>query len=475
MLGKLLEVDPRRRQNDASLAIRDLCSALERPSPEEPAIRRSFLEAGRLIGRRREMARLRSMLEALLEGRGGALLVAGESGVGKSRLIEELRTLGLAEGAVVLWGRAAAEGFSPFDSWRFILRHLCLLVEVENEAAATLAARFPDFRELLKNDGEGLVAFDPPDARRRFMAVARRLFEDLPQPAVVIFENLHWAGSESLELLLELCREVSRLPLLFVATYRDDERPDLAMTLAEIPSIKLERLDRRSVAELVESMLGPPGRDSELVERLERVAGGNAYFLVEAARALAEEAGGRDRIDPSHLPRQISTLGIRAIVERRLQRLPRKVRPLLRLAAVAGRDVDLDLLQALQPDLQKSLWLRFCGDQAVLELDRGRWRFASDVFREALIGGMRASELRSAHRRVAEAIAAAHGTGPEQARAAARRRRRAVSPVLPGGAGRRLRRGWAARGRPRPTRRGDRRRRLRRHRLLEARAAPLAR
>ncbi len=78
VLGQLLEVDRNRRLRDAALAIRDLCAALDRPPPEETAaIRRSFLEAGRLIDRRREMERLRALLAALVKGRGGALLVAG--------------------------------------------------------------------------------------------------------------------------------------------------------------------------------------------------------------------------------------------------------------------------------------------------------------------------------------------------------------------------------------------------------------
>ncbi len=416
VLEKLLAPDRRRRRcRDAARAIRDLCAALDRPLPEETAaIRQSFLETGRLVGRRRERARLKTLLAAALEGRGGALLVAGESGVGKSRLVEELRTLSLAEGAPVLLGQAAAEGFSPFHSWRRILHHLCLLIDVDDRDAAELGARFPEFVELFGGAVSEPAALEPPAAQQRFLAVVRRLFERLRRPAVVVLEDLHWAGSESLALLLELWRQVDRLPLLLVATYRDDERPDLSLELAEIPSLKLERFDRRAIGEVAETMLGPIGRRPELIELLQRGTGGNAYFLVEAVRALAEDAGRLDRVDPAHLPPQITTLGIREMVERRLQRLPKRVRPLLRLAAVAGREVDVEVLQHLEPGLRPDLWFRFCSDQAVLEAVRGRWRFASDTFRETLAGGMPAGELRSAHRRVAEAITAVHGTGAEQ-------------------------------------------------------------
>lgn len=416
VLERLLATDQDRRYLGASQVIADLCAALGQPFPEETAaIRRSFLETGTLVGRHHEMERLTSLLKVTLEGRGEALLIAGESGVGKSRLLEELRSLGLAEGAVVLWGRAVAEGFNPFYSWRHILRHLCLVVDVDAVAAPVLKGRLPELEELLGRDVAEPPALDPQAAQWRFRATVCDLFSRLKQPAVVILEDVHWAGSESLALLEELRRHVSQLPLLLVATFRDDERPDLSLELSEMPQLKLPRLDRRSIARLSESMLGPIGRRDELVDRLERETGGNAYFLIEVVRALAEDAGRLDRIDPSRLPRKITSGGIQEIVERRLNRLPKKVRPLLRLAAVAGRDVDVELLKQLEPGLLADLWLRFCADQAVLETVGGRWRFASDCFREALIDGMSAEETRDAHRRLAEAITVTRGTGAEQA------------------------------------------------------------
>ncbi|MCP3961795.1 MAG: AAA family ATPase [bacterium] len=409
VLEKLLAEEPADRYSEAGKVIHDLTGALGRPLPEETAaIRRSFLEGARLVGREADVERLDGLLTAVLRSRGDALVVAGESGVGKSRLLEELRAMSLAEGALVLAGSAIAEGFVPYHSWRRILSHLLLTVDVDDREAAVLERHVPGLLDL---EVEPVPDLDPQAARQRFVEVARGLFGRLERPAVIILEDLHWVGSESLHLWLELARSAENLPLLLVGSYRDDERPDLAMVLSEVPQLKLGRLGREAVCDLAESMLGPPGRDQVLVELLERETGGNAFFLVEVVRALAEEAGRLDRIDPSRLPEQITTGGIRRVVERRLERLPKRVRPLLRLAAVAGREIDLELLAALDEGFQARLWLRFCADQAVLEVDEGRWRFANESYREALLDGLRAAERRAAHRQVAEAIAAVHGVG----------------------------------------------------------------
>ncbi len=433
MLGKLLAEDPGQRYLDATQAMRDFCGALSQPLPEETkSIRQSFLETGTLVGRRREMARLTSLLEAALQGRGSALRVIGESGVGKSRLAAELRSASLAAGALVLRGWGTVEGYSPFYSWRRIRRHLCLVVDVDDESAVALNAHVPDVEELIGRVVAEPAVLDPQAAQRRFQVAVKSLFSRLAQPVVVILEDFHWAGSESLVLLEELRQDAHRLALLLVATYSDDERPDLSFQLSEMPSLKLERFTQQAVGELAESILGPHGRQPEVIDLLRRETGGNAYFLVEVVRALAEEAGRLDRIDPARLPREITTGGVREIVERRLERLPRKVRPLLRLAAVAGRGVDLELLETLEPGLQPGLWLRFCSEQAVLEMDGGHWRFASDRFRQVLIDGLPPAELRSAHRQVAEAIAATHGTKAPQVPKLAYHWTRAADPGDPG-------------------------------------------
>src|SRR5262249_60326535 len=109
---------------------------------------------------------------------------------------------------------------------------------------------------------------------------------------------------------------------LVVATYRDDERPGLRDELPGMRPLDLARLPEHAVGELAATMMGEAGRRPEIVARLSHETEGNAFFVVEIVRALAEEAGGLDRIGTAPLPDKVFAGGVRRGVQRRLRRLP---------------------------------------------------------------------------------------------------------------------------------------------------------
>jgi predicted ATPase len=151
-------------------------------------------------------------------------------------------------------------------------------------------------------------------------------------------------------------------------------------------------------------MLGQAGRQPELVKLLQHETEGNTFFIVEVVRALAETAGQLDRVGEMTLPRSVFAGGMRAVVARRLQRTPEAAYPLLQVAAVAGRRLDLELLQRLAPTTPIEPWLNSCAEASVLEVQEGRWRFAHDKLREGLLLELPAAQRKSLHRQVAEAL-----------------------------------------------------------------------
>jgi tetratricopeptide (TPR) repeat protein len=163
-------------------------------------------------------------------------------------------------------------------------------------------------------------------------------------------------------------------------------------------------------------MLGEPGQQSGVLERLLKETEGNAFFLVEVVRALAEEAGRLSRIGQKALPDKVFAGGVQTIIRRRLQRAPDWARPLLRPAAVAGRELDLALLQhiaANQPDyfpqnMALDNWLNGCTEAAVLDVQEGHWRFAHDKLRQALLDDLPEEERPGLHRLVAQTIEIIH-------------------------------------------------------------------
>ncbi len=404
VLARLLAPSPGDRFSGASQALDELHRAARRPPPVAGGqIRDSFLQAARFVGRDADLARLTRRLAGAISGRGGVRLVAGESGVGKSRLLEELRTLALVEGVLVVRGQAVRYGGSPYQPWRNVVRCLTLGCELSDLEAGSLASLVPDLGELLERQIDTAPELDPQAARDRLRAVIGELFRRQRSAALVILEDLHWADSESLELLARLDRLAAGLPLLILGSFRDDELSELP-GLDAIDVLRLKRLDEGAVAELCQSMLGATRARPEMVELLARETEGNAFFLVEAVRALAEGAGGLDRIATMTLPEQIAAGGIRRVVRRRLERVPPEARPLLRQAAVAGRQLNLDVLVALAPEVELEDWLTACAAASVLEIEDDAWRFQHDKLREGVLEGIAAAELPALHRRVALAI-----------------------------------------------------------------------
>ncbi|MGQ9907256.1 MAG: serine/threonine-protein kinase [Candidatus Flexifilum sp.] len=429
VIGRLLAKDPAARYQDAAEVIDALRQACGRDLPlETPALRESFLQAATFVGRERELALLSQVLHEALAGRGSAWLIAGESGVGKSRLMDELRTRALVQGALVLRGQAANVATSPYALWANAVRWLVLLADIDDRLAAILKFLVPDIDKL-----RGMAVPDareaaPQAAQARILRAIETLVhhvaaggstatDAVAQPIVLMLEDLHWADSESLTLLARIAHIAPELPLLVIGTYRDDESPDLPVMLSGMRLIKLDRLTPQQTALLTEAMLGPAGRSPELLELLQKETEGNTFFLVESVRALAEESGQLDRVGSAPLPMRVLTGGIQGIIQRRLNRVPEEARAFLKLAAVSGRYPDLDVIaevlrQQGEPD-RVATWLADCADAAVLEVHDGEWRFCHNKLRDAVLLEIPLEQSRTLHRQVAEAVEAVYQYSPK--------------------------------------------------------------
>jgi len=388
-------------------------------SVETAATRESFLQAAELVGRDEELGALDEMLDGAASGKGSGALVGGESGVGKSRLIDELRARALVDGVVVLRGQAVREG-GPYHAFRDVLRGLVLRSEPDDLEASVLEAVVPDIAALLDREVPARAAIDPEAAQARLYVVIDALLRRHKDPMLIVVEDLQWAGSETLRLVSEIAGAAPELPLLFVGTYRDDERPQLPADAPGMRVLKLRRLGKDGIAALAASMLGEAGRRPMVIERLTRETEGNPFFLVEVVRALAEDAGALSRVGREPMPETVTAGGVHLIVRRRLDQVPRRARSLLEAAAVIGRRIDPALLRVLSPGVDLDAWLETCADVAVLEVDEKSYRFSHDKLREGLLADLGADAARALNRRIAEAIEAVYPSSPEHVAALAR-------------------------------------------------------
>ncbi|HRF98127.1 MAG TPA: AAA family ATPase, partial [Aggregatilineales bacterium] len=376
---------------------------------ETHGTRESFLQSAQFVGRNDEMNTLSNAFINAITGQGSAWLVGGESGVGKSRLLDELAIFAVVNGALVLRGQSVKSGGVPYRQWREPMRRLALSTTLTDIEASILKDIVPDIGDLIGHDVPDVTRIEGNPGQQRLILTMLDILARQKIPVLLLLEDLQWA-SESLQPLRQLLPLVANLPLMVVGTYRDDERPHLPEELDGINTLKLNRLRLADIEALSESMLGQTGRQPEIVSLLQRETEGNAFFIVEVVRALAEDAGQLNLVGVVTLPERVMAGGIEAVIKRRLDRVPKIARHLLNCAAVLGRQIDMSVMENLwkseTPSFDLNTWLTMCNESAVLEVHNGRWQFAHDKLRESLLAQMPADERQRLHREVAHAIEA---------------------------------------------------------------------
>lgn len=425
VVSRLLAKDKLLRYHSALDVIRDLHRVyhIELP-PESQSHRESFLQAAAFVGREVEYQCLVDALRAAEAGTRQLWLIAGEAGVGKSRLLEELRTRALVDGFVVLQGQAVESGGLPYQMWREVARKLVLGAPISDLSASVLKELVPDIASLLERDVPDLAPLEPQANRDRLMAALLERLTALESPVLMMLEDLHWAHEE-LDLLRLMLPHLEKMPVMIVGSYRNDERPALPEELPDSSLLTLSRLTPEAIADLSASMVGAENATPELVERLVHETEGNALFMVEVMRALAEEAGSLYRVTRKSLPERILAGGMVAILQRRVAKVPAWALGTLKLAAVIGRVIDLPVLRAAGVT-NIDHWLQVCADAAVLEPYQGEWRFSHDRLREVLLNAF--DNLGDLHEKAALALETVYPDNVDYAEALAEHWQKAGNP-----------------------------------------------
>jgi DNA-binding SARP family transcriptional activator len=376
-LRNQLGIDPGRPLVELETAILNQDPTLDLPRPagayptgevpvvpaatSEPAVVAAAHEAGpapvaaapaaapgaRLVGRDAE---LRQVLAALDEARRAPriVLVEGEPGIGKTRLVEELAAEATARGVTVLWGRAFEGGAAPaFWPWLPPLRALV------SEPPAGLDVG-PELRALASSTGANGATGTGSDRTRYLLfdavtALVRAVAAE--RPVVVVLDDIQWADLASLELLAYLSGQLVDSPVLLACTVRqlevgrNDSVVETLASLSRVPATRRILLRGLSLGATTELVALATGREVEpdVTAAIQQRAEGNPFFATELARLLDAE---RDEADPLAAVAAGGDVpsGVRDVVRRRIALLPEPTVPILQVAAVIGRDVDVDLL-----------------------------------------------------------------------------------------------------------------------------------
>ena len=408
ILGRLLNRDLRKRYNNAQEVIADLHAVIDQPVIESADIRESFLQTADFVGREAEMTLLSEAFSRTMAGHGGAWLVGGESGVGKSRLLEELRIRALVEGVAVIRGQATESRGLPYQLWREAFRYLALTSEIADLEASVLKPLVPDIAALLNRPVRDIPELPGQPGLQRLSHTLISILKRQKEPLLLILEDLHWA-SESIVLLKEITNALSNIPVMIICSYRNDEMPTLSEQVPEMQLMTLYRLEEAAIAALSVSMLGIIGQQPQVVELLQKETEGNVFFLVEVVRALAEEAGSLQDIGKRTLPVGVLTSGLQNIISRRINRVTDFAKEYLKLAAIIGRVIDIPVMSASDIQGNFEACLMECAGYAILDVQDNQWRFAHDKFRESIIRDITDEEKPKLYRRSARALELVYG------------------------------------------------------------------
>ncbi|OBI22318.1 hypothetical protein A5712_12835 [Mycobacterium sp. E2327] len=375
---------------------------LERP--DLPAV---LAGPGPFVGRGRELERLFSAWQTALVGGTNAVLIAGEPGVGKTRLAGEWSRQAYDQGALVIYGRCDEDLGAPYQPFAEALRSLvpCLgssrLRELRGVEA--LLPLVPGLTDVLPDLAAPTRADPDTERYALFDAVVALLgVASASAPVVLILDDLHWAAKPTLLLLRHLLRFGERARVQIIGTYRStdlDRSHPLSAMLADLHRdgtanrLQLSGLDEDDVSAYVAEV---GYNDEELARALASVTGGNPFFLIEALRHV-EESGGR--WDPSTLPQ-----GVREAVSRRLSRLSPETNKALAAAAVVGSRFALELVERVVGDDLVDPLDEACKAGIVIEEPGGRYRFNHALVRQSLLAELPSVRRMRLHQRIATTL-----------------------------------------------------------------------
>lgn len=379
-----------------------------------------------IVGRVSELAALQTVVSEIEEGRSHLVLLSGEAGIGKSRLVAELANDARSRGFQVLQGTCyGRDRTSPYAPVLDLIRSF-LATQPRDERVAHFQPFaqefFPLFPDLVAPAPveAPLPASGPEQEQRRLFVALTAFFTQLAglRPLMFVIEDIHWCDESTLEFLQYILRHSASFPWLVLLTYRSDEVDSVLGTWLvqqdrerRTQECSLPRLTRSDVAAMLSAIFDlPPTTRSELLNALYPLTEGNPFFVEEVLTSL-QAAGGifyvegtwrSKAVENLHIPRSVQ-----AAVQQRSERLSEEARTLLTLAAVAGRRFEVDLLLSVTRQTEEQflhLLKELVAAQLVVEESGEQFAFRHALTRYAIYEQLLRRERKALHRTLAEAM-----------------------------------------------------------------------
>ncbi|MEB3223344.1 MAG: protein kinase [Candidatus Sericytochromatia bacterium] len=418
LVERLLAKDPARRPHTAGDALNDLAAitgiALTRETRDQQL---SFLETSGLVGREAELEQLDGVLRQALHGTGTTVMLGAPSGLGKSRLLQELEVRAQLQGFVVLRGRCLGEEQAPWEPIRTALRGALAhgSQEVRDRHQPAIRALYPELA------GSGVTVLTPVQTDD-LVAWLEELSGT--HPLLLVLDDIQLADPQTLGMFNAAARRLRGLNVLCVATFPDDETPagsPVWQLLEEgvATPMRLTPLDRNGQAALVAAMLPGTRVPEAFTDALYRATGGNPLFTKEALKSLVEDGHLTRQGGAWRFPADLVVLGdlerVEETIRRRLGHLGPEALQLLQAAAVLGHQWTLPTLAFVAEADEDQLFAGLVDLTArqLLALDMaGHYGFLHDRVREVAYADIPPALRKEMHMRAAERLELEHATTP---------------------------------------------------------------
>ncbi len=384
----------------------------------------------KFVGRRREMEALQEALAKARSGFGQVVKIVGEAGVGKSRLIFEMRRLFPKEEYGYLEGRCLHYGSSmAYLPLLDIMRSYFEIKEGEQESIIKkkikekiseldekLKTVLPPFQELLslKVEDEGYIKLEPKQKRERIFEALRDLFirESQDKPLVLVFEDLHWIDKTSEEFLNYLIGWLANTPILLILLYRPEYTHRWG-SKSYYSNIRVDQLSIPTSAELVQSILKEGEVVPELRDLILGKAAGNPLFMEELTHSLLENGSIQKKDHQYFLSRNVSDIQvpdtIQGIIASRIDRLDENLKRIMQVASVIGREFAFRILQTIteMKEELKSHLLNLQGLEFIYEkrlFPELEYIFKHALTQEVAYNSLLIKKRREIHQKIGQAI-----------------------------------------------------------------------
>ena len=375
----------------------------------------------RLVGRDWELTVLAAMLDRSISGRGSVVSVAGPPGIGKTRLVREVKQLAKSRGVEVVTSFCESHATDvPFRVVARLLRDVGQLRDLDDQTArARVRAQIPDADPqdmLLVDDLLGIAdpdvkvpKIDPDARRRRLTALINTAQLTRTHPTIVVVEDVHWIDEVSQSMLTDLLAVIPQTHSMVLVTYR----PEYQGALAKVPgaqTIALAPLNDSETSTLVAELLGPDPSVREISEIIAGRAAGNPFFSEEIIRELAERGVLVGRRGAYACGADVSEVGVpatlHATIAARIDRLGAEAKHTLSAAAVIGFRFSSDLLTSLGIDVSVEELISAELIDQVRFTPSAEYAFRHPLIRTVAYESQLKSDLAQVHRRLAAAIEA---------------------------------------------------------------------